>query len=168
MNVNIFSQKNATYENVKESIKQVYQDTIQPEADKFCDALTKFLGVEGGKLVACYDHLAILQSDQGKEAQTLQSRVTSITQLVTTNVITPSQAQSMFLSLTGIEIEASTSNVIVDKLTELSPLLANNMLHNLTINEVRGWIGLPPIAGGDELLKYCVYTPYLMLSIKWL
>ncbi len=57
----------------------------------------------------------------------------------------------MFLSLTGIEIEASTSNAIVDKLTELSPLIANNMLHNLTINEVRGLIGLPPIVGGDML-----------------
>jgi len=38
-----------------------------------------------------------------------------------------------------------------DAINALSPLVANNVLSNMTINEKRQLAGLPPIAGGDSL-----------------
>lgn len=46
-----------------------------------------------------------------------------------------------------------TGNNIVDSLTTLSPLLGNAILGNLTTNEVRSIVGLPPIPEGNILDK---------------
>lgn len=77
LNVNIFSNKSATFENVRASIVQCYQDTIIPEADQFCQALTKFLNIaEGFELKASFEHISILKEhklDQMKSIETIVS-----------------------------------------------------------------------------------------------
>lgn len=60
-----------------------------------------------------------------------------------------------FIKTQGIELDseeaAVTTNSTVDKINSLSPLVANNVLSTLTPNELRGLIGMPPIADGDVL-----------------
>jgi phage portal protein BeeE len=142
MNVNLFSSKNQTYENVKNSIIQVYQDTIIPEADLFCQELTKFLNIkEGQRIVPSYDHVEILKDN---------SVVDSISQLVQSNILTPLQAQNILAENYSVTID-NTGNSILDRLNGLSPIVANNMLANLTPNEVRKLVGLPSVDGGDTI-----------------
>ena len=105
-NINLFSSKNQTYENVRNAIKQVYQDTIQPAADQFLQALSKFIGLdENYRLVATYEHIPILQADEVMKAQTTQTYVNTISQLVTSGIINQLTAVSMLDSL-GIKINA--------------------------------------------------------------
>ena len=47
-----------------------------------------------------------------------------------------------------VELEAESSKVN-DAINSLSPLVANKVLENMTINEVRALASLPPIEGGD-------------------
>ena len=42
-------------------------------------------------------------------------------------------------------------NRVAEILNKMSPLLANSVIRNLTINEIRNIASLPPIAGGDTL-----------------
>lgn len=103
LNINIFSNKNATFENVKQSLIQCYQDTIIPEADEFMQALGKFIGIpEGTELYASYDHLSILQSDRDKEEGIITKRVASIKQLVDAQIVTPQQGSQMVDSILEI------------------------------------------------------------------
>ena len=142
LNVNIFSSKSQTFENVKNSLIQVYQDTIIPEAYLFCQEFTKFLGLQNGqKIVPSFEHVKILQDN---------SIVESITQLVQTNILTPLQAQEILKNSNNVAID-NTGNSILDRLNGLSPIVANNMLANLTPNEVRKLVGLPAVDGGDVI-----------------
>lgn len=62
-----------------------------------------------------------------------------------------------------------TGNNIVDSLTTLSPLLGNAILGNLTTNEVRSIVGLPPLPQGNILDKVPVSaepTPVQMANEK--
>lgn len=153
LNVNIFSNKNATFENVKQSLIQCYQDTIMPEADEFMQALGKFIGVPAGhELYACYDHLSILQEDKNKEEDILSKRVASVKQLVDSGIITPEMGQQMIASI-GIELGEIKTTSLMDKLNRLSPLVSNNVLSNLTINEIRNLVGLPNVQNGDQLVS---------------
>lgn len=105
LNVNIFSSKNQTYENVKNAIKQCYQDTIFVEADQFTQALTKFLNIpEGQRIIADYSHLQILQSDTTSQAQTLSTATSALTQLVTAKIIDQGQAQDILTNTFGINL----------------------------------------------------------------
>ena len=142
LNINIFSSKSQTFENVKNSLIQCYQDTIIPEADLFCQELTKFLNIkEGQRIVASYDHIEILKDN---------SVVDSISQLVQSNILTPLQAQNILAENYSVTID-NTGNSILDRLNGLSPIVANNMLANLTPNEVRKLVGLPSVEGGDTI-----------------
>lgn len=110
MNVNIFSNKNATFENVKSAILQVYRDTIQPEADKFAQRLGPFIGVqEGYKLKACYDHLDIFKENKEKGVAAIQGMITWLTNAITARLISVEQAQTIL----GSEL-----NMPLDKVPE--------------------------------------------------
>lgn len=105
LNINMFSSKNATFENVRSAIIQTYQDAIQPEADRFMQRLTKFLSLQNGlRLKASYEHLSILQSDKGKEADTLDKQIKSIIQLVDANIIERQQASDIIANITSLEL----------------------------------------------------------------
>jgi hypothetical protein len=47
--------------------------------------------------------------------------------------------------------QSDIENRVAETLNKMSPLLANSVIRNLTINEIRNIAGLEPIAGGDKL-----------------
>ena len=68
--------------------------------------------------------------------------------LFTAGVITNEEARKELGLPLISEVKQSSLN---DAINALSPLVANNVLSNMTINEKRQLAGLPPIAGGDSL-----------------
>ena len=68
--------------------------------------------------------------------------------LFTAGVITNEEARKELGLPLITEVKQSSLN---DAINALSPLVANNVLSNMTINEKRQLAGLPPIAGGDSL-----------------
>lgn len=68
--------------------------------------------------------------------------------LFTAGVITNEEARKELGLPLISEVKQSSLN---DAINALSPLVANNVLSNMTINEKRQLAGLPPIAGGDAL-----------------
>lgn len=51
----------------------------------------------------------------------------------------------------SLEGSVDESNKVSNAINQLSPLVANKVLENLTINEIRGLASLPPIANGDTV-----------------
>jgi phage portal protein BeeE len=147
INRNIF--KDSTFENQKSGLIQTYQDTVIPQADQLAQDLTKFLGIEKGKIVFSYDHLSIMQTDKDKEAATLQKQVASIVQLYEKNIINKIGAVQMLVSVSGINIEEPTEDTI-DILNRMSPLVANNVIQQLLINEIRALVGQGGITEGNQ------------------
>lgn len=149
LNVNIFSSKGQTFENVKNALIQCYQDTIFVEADQFTQSLGKFIGVPPGfKLVADYSHVQILRQDE--TAADFKTKAEAIAQLVSANIITPLQAQEIMKNELKIELEKADKTVM-DKLNLVSPLVANTLLQTFTPNESRDLVGLPKTEGGDVI-----------------
>lgn len=148
MNINIFSSKNQTYENVKNALIQCYQDTIKPEADEFTQALGKFIGIkEGFHLEADYSHVQILQADKKDEEDLIKSRVASVIELSQAGIINQLQAIQM---LKDIDLNiANGGGGVIDIINRLSPLVANNLIQSLTPNELRTVLDSPTVANGD-------------------
>jgi HK97 family phage portal protein len=85
LNANLFSsEKGSTFSNVRDSIRMVYTDTIQPETQQVYDNLMQQFGLadEGYRLVAEFDHLPIMQSDAKQEAETDKLRAETFEKLV--------------------------------------------------------------------------------------
>lgn len=155
MNQNIFcSLQGSTYENVKNSLVMVYQDTIQPEADGFCQMLSKFLRVkEGFKIIASYDHLSILKENKLSGMAAIKSMIEALTQAVQAGLLDRVQAENILaaeLGVTSISEEVNGSKVS-NRLNSLSPLVADKVLDQFTTNETRALAGLPTIAGGETI-----------------
>lgn len=151
LNVNIFSSKNQTYENVRNALIQCYQDTIMVEADQYCQSLSKFLGIpEGMKLIADYSHLSIFAKDVTAQKQDFKTISDSLSQLVANNVLTPLQAQEIMRNEMKVEID-NTANTVADKINLLSPLLGTKILEKFTPDETRDLVGLPKVEGGDSI-----------------
>lgn len=103
LNVNIFSSKAQTYENVIGAIRQCYQDTIFVCADEFTQAFGNFIGVkEGLKLKADYSHLPIFQTDESAKSSDMKTKVESLTQLVSSQIITKEQANTIIKTELGL------------------------------------------------------------------
>jgi predicted transcriptional regulator len=68
--------------------------------------------------------------------------------LFTAGVITNEEARKELGLPLITDVQQSSLN---DAINALSPLVANNVLSNMTINEKRQLANLPPIAGGDSL-----------------
>lgn len=100
LNINLFSSKSQTFENVRNAIIQTYQDTIIPFADQFTQKLSKELGIpETQRLYLDYSHLAIL-SDKFKD---FNSIVDGLTQAVTGGILDAKQAQTIINNHLGIK-----------------------------------------------------------------
>jgi hypothetical protein len=98
MNANIFSSdKGSTYENVRESIKMVYQDTIIPETQAMYDSLMHQFGLDeqGYYLTADFSHLPILQEDEQSNANTLRTRVDAVEKLLNLGLIDMEEAKTI-------------------------------------------------------------------------
>lgn len=109
MNIHLFANNTTTFENLKSSMKQVYQDTIQPYADKYFGQLTSFLEIEkifgkGAYIAPSYEHIKILQEDKKEGAELFKLHVDSITQLVKSQIITSEQGIKILVNITGITI----------------------------------------------------------------
>ncbi len=107
LNINIFSNKSSTFENVKNSIIQCYQDTIIPEADQFTQSLGKFIGIpEGTKLKASYDHLSIMKENKLKGMAAIQAIVSSLTQAVQAGLMSPKDAKIILANELNLSADA--------------------------------------------------------------
>ena len=51
-----------------------------------------------------------------------------------------------------------STNVVGDRLNNMSPLLANSVISNLTVNEIRNIAGLTSIEGGDTVAKTATFS----------
>ena len=92
LNRNIFSQeKGTTFENVKESLKMVYQNTIIPEAEDFAESLTTFLNLENQRIKASYDHVPALQADEVRKAKVYKTKVDTLNSMFDKGIITLDQ-----------------------------------------------------------------------------
>lgn len=82
MNANLFSNKNATFENIKQGLLQSYQDTIFPIADARIQALSNKINHPTIYLVPDYSHLDILKENKLKGISAVQALVSALTQAV--------------------------------------------------------------------------------------
>lgn len=154
------STKGATFENSKEAVRMTYQNCIQPLADSYCrsreqDPDIKPLLKAGEQLVASYEHLPAMQENKKESAEANKIVVDSIKLMVDSNMVSPAQAAQLITAITGMKFDdalASTDPVMLAA-SEVSPLVANNMMQTLTVNEMRQRMKLPPIDGGDVLMK---------------
>jgi len=104
VNRNLFS--GSTYENLKHGLISTHNDTVVPDADGFTQNLSKFIGVpEGYRLVLDYSHLPYLQADKTQEATTLNSVSTALNSLVTSQIITPQQANAILINQFGVSLK---------------------------------------------------------------
>ncbi len=103
MNINMFSNKAATFENVKQSIIQVYQDTIIPEADQFTQSLSKFLKIpEGKRLIASYDHVAILKENKLAGMVSLETVINCLKNAVEAGLLPQAKATAILATELGL------------------------------------------------------------------
>lgn len=93
LNVNIFANKNSTYENVRMGYVQSYQDAIQPAADQDLQALSKFLNIEEGfRLRASFDHLHMMKEYKLKGMEGIQKMITMLSSAIEIKLLTPAEA----------------------------------------------------------------------------
>jgi len=153
VNRNLF--KDSSFENQKSGQIQTYQDCIYPKADQFAQDLTKFLG-KGisksgkGKIKLKYDHLLILQNDKDKEASTLDKQIKAVMQLYDKNILNKKGAVEMLISISGIDIKNVSEESALDVLNRMSALVANNVIQQGLIDEIRALIGWGTINGGQQ------------------
>lgn len=103
LNINMLSNKAATFENVKQSIIQVYQDTIIPEADQFTQSLTKFLKIKDGRrIIASYEHIPILKENKLTNMKSIDSIINWLTTAIEAKLITSEQAKTILNTELGL------------------------------------------------------------------
>jgi len=84
LNANIFSSVDgATFSNMRDSIRMVYQDTIKPETQAMYESIMRQFGLfdEGYYLEADFSHLPIMQDDEEKSAMTMKLKAETIEKL---------------------------------------------------------------------------------------
>jgi len=102
-NINIYTSKNATFENVKNSIIQTYQDAIFPAADLFTQGLTSFLELPNGeRIIASYEYLQIMKENKLSGMAAIQQIITALSQGVTAGLIKPEVAMLTLENELGI------------------------------------------------------------------
>ncbi len=152
LNLNMFLQ--STYENVKHGVIQAYQDTIQPEADQFCQDLAIFLGVpEGLELCASFEHIPALKAARLEHMKAIQTIVDSFNKAVQSGFMSQETAINMLETDFGIPAADLTTSKVINNLNRMSPLVATNALSAMTVNELRVLIGLPTIPQGEVLVN---------------
>lgn len=89
--------KGATNENKEAGLKATIQNTIQSEADDFCQTLTDNFGLYdlGLELYMSFEHLPVMQEDGLKTAQGYFQRVQAYTLLKTSGIISPDQVAEL-------------------------------------------------------------------------
>ena len=82
--------KGATFSNLRESQKMLYQDAIIPQAYDFANGLNRFLGLpaEDLELIPSYSHLAVMQDDEKLNAETDKIKNETLLSQYQNNIIT--------------------------------------------------------------------------------
>lgn len=145
-NINIFSSKAQTFENVRNAIIQCYQDTIIPEADIMAQEFTEALKTRK-PLKLDYSHLEILTN----KMDSLTGVVSALNQAVQGGILDREQAEQLMAGQLGIEVPKEHKNETLNKLNALSAIVATKVLESLTTNQRLALVNLPPIAGGDTI-----------------
>jgi HK97 family phage portal protein len=101
LNANLFSsEKGSTFSNVRDSIKMVYQDTIQPETQAIYDTIMNKLGLDKDyKLVADFSHLPILQPDEESTANVYRLRAEALTKMSEAGIELSDEEKRSFLGI---------------------------------------------------------------------
>lgn len=94
-------QNNVTYENKKEAKKQLYQDSIIPEAEEWLSGLSRalFLTDQNIELFADYSHIPALQDDYEKRSRIWNYSTTSIEKLVKSGLIDRDEARQILIKI---------------------------------------------------------------------
>jgi phage portal protein BeeE len=109
LNANIFSSvKGSTFDNVRESEKLVYQDTIIPESKDFCFSLSQFLGLmdKGEWIEMSYEHLPIFQEDEVDAANRDKIKIETYNQMSQMGIINNTQIAEEL----GIELQVADNS----------------------------------------------------------
>jgi len=87
------SQKGVTFTNLKEAKKQMYEETIIPDAQEKIDALNQSIGAEGKswEISGTFNHLPIFAEDLNTRAMTLNTMIDALDKLLLNNMITTEQ-----------------------------------------------------------------------------
>lgn len=74
--------------NLEQGMRMAYQDTIIPEVTQMYDSLSQQLGLtkEGLYLKPDFSHVAVLQNDENKKAQTLNTKADAINKIIQSGV----------------------------------------------------------------------------------
>lgn len=74
--------------NLEQGMRMAYQDTIIPEVTQMYDSLSQQLGLlkEGLYLKPDFSHVAVLQNDENKKAQTLNTKADAINKVIQSGV----------------------------------------------------------------------------------
>lgn len=93
------SQKGSTYANLKEAKKQMYEETIIPDATEKVNSINNHLGTESmaWEVQAHFDHLAVFDEDKKQRAASLRLLSQSLIEMVNAGLITTEQAQAELL-----------------------------------------------------------------------
>ena len=93
LNANIFSSvKGSTFDNVKESIKQAYQDTIIPLGKDIANKLTQSFGLENKYIDVKFD-VAVLKEDELKKQNTIAIEQETILEQLDRRLITEQETK---------------------------------------------------------------------------
>lgn len=74
--------------NLEQGMRMAYQDTIIPEVTQMYDSLSQQLGLtkEGLYIKPDFSHVAVLQNDENKKAQTLNTKADAINKVIQSGV----------------------------------------------------------------------------------
>jgi HK97 family phage portal protein len=105
LSIHLFSsEKGTTFTNVRDSIRMCYQDTIIPETQQIYDAISQQCGLtdDGLRLIAEFNHLPVLQTDELQSAQTMKTRAEAVEKIIPFGVLSPDEIRLL------LEIEKNT------------------------------------------------------------
>jgi phage portal protein BeeE len=94
LSIHLFStEKGTTFTNIRDSIRMVYQDTIIPETQQIYDVISQQCGLtkDGLRLIAEFDHLPVLQTDELQSAQTMKTRAEAVEKIIPFGVLSPDE-----------------------------------------------------------------------------
>jgi len=101
MDKNVFSFiGGSTYENLKQGMSSVYNNTIIPMGERFANEITKLLELEakGLRIELDYSHLDFLKSDEKSEAETQAIQLSNINLMLQNQLITIDEAKKLLQS----------------------------------------------------------------------
>lgn len=100
----LFSQ-GATFDNKESAKKAAYQDLIIPDSELIAKTLTDAICPEGVFIKIDFSHVSCLQEDKAKNAQSLSSAASAISNLVDGGLITPDEARIELANYLDIDPE---------------------------------------------------------------